>query len=444
VSAIAHAVPRSASTRRATVAGSVGNLVEWYDFAVIAASATLLAQHFSPPGGDGLVFVYVLLATSTTLRMVGALVIGRRADRRGRRPSFIAMLVLMAVATGAVGLLPTWQMAGVLAAVALLVLRAGQAFSSGGEIASSVPFIVEHAPPGRAGRQGAWHMATVCLGLTAGFAIVAALALVPGATDPTSWLWRVPFLLAFPLGAVAVLLRVRGTESPEFLQHVADEGARPPARLRIGLGGQRRQVLLGFAVAASFTCSFTVWFVFLPSQLVAQGQHSLAVALGAASVGLVAAALAAPLMGALSDVVGRRAVLLGGAAATMMAWAPAYRSAWDGSVTSLIVANVVVGVLLVTLVLQSALSELFPVDLRATGIGATHGVASAIVGGTAPLVVAILADRLGTLDATPLYPMGWAMLAVVAAWWWPSPASDTSSGATGAIISVRPVRPTAP
>src|SRR5690242_2326012 len=140
--------PRGWSNRRrGSAAGTIGNFTEWYDFAVFGASATVLASVFTDGGTDALTQVFAIFAASYVLRPVGALVVGRRADVLGRRRPLLWMIVLMSAATTAIGLLPTYAALGAVALIPLLLLRAVQGFSSGGEFVTSITYVVELAPP---------------------------------------------------------------------------------------------------------------------------------------------------------------------------------------------------------------------------------------------------------------------------------------------------------
>lgn len=398
------------SRGRALAAGCVGNLVEWYDVAVYGASATVLAAVLTAPGSSGLITVFLVFAMAFLVRPLGAVVVGVRADRRGRRGPLAEMLLLMTGATAAIGLLPPWAAVGALAPLSLAVLRSLQSFSSGGEVSTSVTYLAEYAPPGRLGWFGGWHLATIALGTAAGMAAVAVTGRLLEPAQLTDWGWRVPFLLALPLGTIGLYVRWRIGETPEYL--VGRPGPRTSAVDVLRAHGPT--VRRGLVLVAALTCAFNTWFVFVPSFLVTTGRASFPGALAGAVAGLVACAVAAPVLGLLSDRVGRRPVLHGAAGALSLMWAPAFTWLRAGTgTTGLVVCNVVVGLALGGFVHSSYLPEHFPVAARATGVGLTFGTASAVVGGTAPLVAALL-DRAGALAAVPAYVTAWSAAAFLA------------------------------
>lgn len=317
---------------------------------------------------------------------------------------------MMTVATAAVGLLPTWSLIGPLAPASLLLLRLAQGFSAGGEVPSSVAYLVESAPDGRRGWYGGWHTASIALGLAGGYGVAALLSAAFSGEDLVAWGWRLAFLSAAPLGLVARYIRHRLNETPLF------DTVDAPGRPRFAADVVRRRgggVARGFLLVTALTVAFNLWFVFLPGHLVASGAVPLPTALGSAVLGLLVAAGTAAVMGRLSDRVGRRAVLIAGTFA-MAAFAVPGFSVARGSITGLLLANVAIGGLIGMLVVTAFVAELFPTAVRATGVAVTYGLATAVFGGTAPLVAAILVDA-DAAWVVPAYLSAAAVLALGAA-----------------------------
>ncbi|GLX22128.1 MFS transporter [Streptomyces lavendulae] len=211
----------AAGPRRVLLAGSAGNFTEWYEFGVYGAFATVIADRFFTPahaagqGGAGpLVATYASFAVSFFFRPAGAVLFGRIGDRAGRRPALVLVIALMTLATTLIGLLPDRDAIGVAAPWLLTLLRVLQGLCLGGEFGGAVALMTESAPPGRRGRHGAWQSFTVALGLLAGAAVAALLAalLTPAALH--AWGWRIPFLLALPLGLAAYRLRAGLPDDP--------------------------------------------------------------------------------------------------------------------------------------------------------------------------------------------------------------------------------------
>jgi MFS transporter, MHS family, proline/betaine transporter len=387
--------------RKELIAACVANAIEWYDFAVFGAMASVLVVVLLPSesAAAGLVTLFAVFASSFLARPVGALLVGRRADRSGRRHALAAMILLMSVATAAMGLLPPWSAAGALAPFSLLALRLTQGFASGGEISTSIPFLLESAPFRRWGFYSGWHTATMAGGLASGIAVAALMSATLSAEALQSWGWRVVFLLALPLGVVGLYVRLRLNDTPSFERFTAP---RETPSLRYVWRHHGPTIRTGFVLVSVLSATFNLWFVFLPAHLVAEGTHPLSEALGCAAGGLLAAGLAAPALGLLSDRVGRRPLLVVATSSLCLLALPLYTLATQPTWWALLLADVAIGVILGGLVISAYLAERFPVELRATGIGLSYGVGTAVIGGTAALVGSVLAQA-GWFGAIPVY-----------------------------------------
>jgi MHS family proline/betaine transporter-like MFS transporter len=399
----------SDARRRALAAGCVGNLVEWYDFALFGAFATLLAAAFFPEADpvSGLLTTFAVFGVAFLARPAGALLFAHYGDRLGRRRALATTILLMAVVTAGIGLLPGYASAGWLAPVLLVLLRAGQGVAVGGEYGGSAAFVVEYAPADRRGWYGGWQWATVALGLAAGIAMAALLSATMDGSALRGWGWRLAFLLALPLGLVGLYIRLRIEETPGFraVQRLGGAARTPLAdTLRIA----RRQVVVGFGIVAAVSATFNIVFVFLPSHLATTGRAPLDRALATALVGLLVGAAAAPL----SDRVGRRPLLLAGVVALLILTLPVTALLLRGEPGSLLLGYSLIGLALGTLVPSTFLAELFPTRLRYSGLSLTYGLASALFGGTAPAVATLLIRRTGAALSPAWYATTLALVAM--------------------------------
>ena len=402
--------------RRALVAGCVGNLVEWYDFALYGAFATVLAATFFPGAGPvgGLLAAFAVFGVAFLARPAGALLFAHYGDRLGRRRALAATILLMALVTAGIGLLPGYDSIGWLAPALLVLLRAGQGAAVGGEYGGSAALVVEYAPAGRRGWYGGWQWATIALGLAAGIAAAALLSATLDGPALRAWGWRLAFLLALPLGLVGLYIRLRIEETPGFLA-VQRLGAAARTPLGDTLRTARRSVVVGFGLVAAIVATFNIFFVFLPSHLAATGRVPLGRALAAALVGLLSAAAVAPPAGRLSDRVGRRPLLVAGVVALLVLTVPVTALLLRGEPGGLVLGYLLIGLALGTLVPSTFLAELFPTRLRYSGLSLTYGLASALVGGTAPALAALLVRRTGDALWPAWYATGLTLVALVCA-----------------------------
>jgi MFS transporter, MHS family, proline/betaine transporter len=408
----------------------LGNLVEFYDFATFGASAAVLASVLTANQG-GLTSVFVVLAAALLIRPIGAVLVGRFSDRHGRRIPFLAMTAATCAATAAVGLLPSVAAAGLAAVLGLAVLRCLQAFCTGGETSTSVTYLFESATPGRRGLFGGFHLASAASGMALG---LTGVLLVQAAVSPAqliAWGWRLPFLAAVPLALVVFGLRRRLHESGEFTRAHAvptprtggssDQGQ---ARAALGVSAiaklvrrQPRTVLTGLLLGGAFSATVNLWFVYAPAYLLATGRATAATALGPAVAGLLACAALAPLSGALSDRLGRPAVLITACIVLSLLWPTTIGRVMTGdSWVTFAVASLTLGAALSGFVLASQLPEAFSLADRATGVGLTFGVGSGAFGGLAPLLAGWLVAR-HDVTSVAVYPAVCAVLAAVALAW---------------------------
>jgi MFS transporter, MHS family, proline/betaine transporter len=404
------------SPRRALVAACIGNVVEWYDFALYGAFATVLAGAYFPSADEqaSLLAAFAVFSTAFIVRPVGALLLGRRADHRGRRHVLATAIILMSVATAGIGLLPGYRSIGLLAPVLLVLLRVAQGLSAGGEAAAASAFVVEYAPAGRRGWYGGWIWATFGLGLGAGIGAATLLTwrLPPAAL--AAWGWRLAFLAAVPVGLVGLYLRLRLDETPQFR---AVQRARAVARwpVREAIRTYPGRMLVGFGLIAAASLSFNTFFIFLPSQLATELEVPLPRALAGALLGLAVMAALSPALGRLSDRVGRKPLLVAATLGLLALTVPIYLLVRRGGPGSLALGYLLIGVALSGFVLPTLLSELFPTRMRSSALSITYGVASALFGGSAPLVNALLVRRTGNPLVPAWYATAVALVAAVGA-----------------------------
>jgi MHS family proline/betaine transporter-like MFS transporter len=394
--------------------------VEWYDFAIYGALGIVIIPTFFPLDEQILLSAFALYATAFLVRPLGAIVFGRRGDSHGRQRVLVTVIALMTGATAMVGLLPGYATIGLAAPLALVLLRTVQGLAAGGELGVAAVFLVEHAPPGRRGFYGACHTATLALGLASGLVVSGLLAALPDDALSVDW-WRVAFLLALPLGLVGVYLRRRVADTPRFL-HLQGTGSLASGPIRALWTQHRPGLMTGFSVIAAGSLAFNTFFVFMPNHLAQTTSLTLPTALLTAVVGLLAAAAAAVVLGRLSDRIGRRPMVLGSTIALTACALPMSIAAHSGSLLALTAAEIAAGVAVGGMLSVSMLTEMFPAQLRATALGLTAGLATALVGGTAPLVDQVLFMATGLEVAPALYVVAVGCLALAAARSWPETA----------------------
>lgn len=403
--------------RRALVAGSVGNFIEWYEFAVYGFLATLIAQNFFQLQGasplSNLILTYASFAIAFFFRPLGAMIFGRLGDRIGRKPTLIAVLLLMTLATTLIGLVPAQATLGIAAPLILTGLRILQGLFAGGEYGGAVSLMTEFAPPGKRGLYGAWQSFTVALGLLAGAGVVALLSGLLSADAMLNWGWRIPFLLALPLGLVALWLRLSMEETPSFIrQH---QQAQPP---RASASQTLKTILLAIARVMLWSAAGYTYLVIMPTYLQSAlhtGFNQALVIAVISNLGFAATILPA---GWLSDKVGRRRVMVAASLLLLLLAFPLLKIL-QGETTSLVTCALVVFIAggIVGLLAgpgPAMLAEMFPTHVRYTGLGLAYSLSNALFSGCAGLIITGLMKQTGNLDIPAWYVMATALVSIPA------------------------------
>lgn len=404
-----------ATLRKVIAASAIGNFVEWFDFAVYGFLAVTIAGLFFPPGNASLALLqtFAVFAVSFALRPLGGIFFGILGDRIGRKRVLAFTVLLMAGATTLIGLLPTYASIGLFAPLLLALARCVQGFSAGGEYAGACAFVMEHAPTERKARYGSFVPVSTFMAFASAAAIVFGLGLLLSETAMQQWGWRIPFLIAAPLGLVGLYMRLHLDESPAFRAlTAAPQASHSPLAETLRSHGRTIVCLSAFISATAL--SFYMFTTYLTTYMQVVGGAPRPTALLASLIALVFAALLCPLIGRYSDKVGRRRTIQTACLSLLVAVYPAFMLAGSGTLISSALGAMLLAVGAVTCGVVTAvlLSEQFPTRVRYTASAFTYNLAYTIFGGTAPLVATWLIEQSGNRMSPAFYLILIALLAL--------------------------------
>lgn len=431
-----------ALVRRAVKAAALGNAMEWFDFGVYSYIAVTLGKVFFPSGSPTaqLLSTFGAFAAAFLVRPLGGTVFGPLGDRVGRQKVLALTMIMMAAGTFAIGLIPSYATIGVGAPVLLLAARLVQGFSTGGEYAGASTFIAEYAPDKRRGFFGSWLEFGTLAGYIGGAGLVTLLTALLSSDDLVAWGWRIPFLIAGPMGIIGLYLRMRLEETPAFAAEVEKaEAARPRVPLREMISGQWKALLLCMGLVLVFNVTDYMLLSYMPSYLTSELKydetHGLLVVLGVMALMMVVQ----PFAGALTDRIGRRPLIAAGCAGFLFLSVPAVLLIRQGGLLAVALGMGALGLLLVcfTAAMPAALPALFPTRVRYGSLSIGFNVSVSLFGGTTPLVVTALIGATGNMMMPAYYMMAAAVIGGAAVWFM---AESAGRPLPGSAPSVEPAR----
>jgi MFS transporter, MHS family, proline/betaine transporter len=378
---------RRRKAKKATAVGAFGTFIEYYDFSVYGYVAATLAVVFFPSEDPviGLLNTFLVFGSAFVVRPLGAVYFGRLGDRRGRRTSLVASIGLMSVAAAMTGLLPGYAQIGLAAPVLLVALRMLQGFSTGGEIGGAASYIREWAEPHRRPFYISFvpGIAQLGKGGAAGMAALAATLLPSEAMQ--DWGWRIPFLLAAPLGVFCLIMRLRFEDSPEFTAIKSDDRVttRP---FGILIAQHRAQLAKVVAISTVQNVGTYIGTVFIASYLSTMLDFSKAQASTIVLLAVLSASVLIPMFGLIGSRLGARKLLVLAYIAYVVVTIPSFLLMAQGSF-GIAIAGLILGMLPYALCqagTYASITEFFPVQVRHSGVAFGHSVGAVLGGGAGP------------------------------------------------------------
>ena len=397
--------------RRVVTAGVIGNVLEWYDFAVYGFFAPILAAKFFPAADPrvSLLAAFGAFAVGFLMRPVGAAVFGHIGDRYGRARALLFSVAMMAVPTVLMGLLPTYDTIGIAASILIVALRMCQGIAVGGEFTASIVFLAENAPARRRGFFASFSMFGATFGTMLGSAIGGLLTRALSADALATWGWRAAFVSGIVVAVVGIIIRRGMFDSPGK--------AVVASPLTVAFREHRWQVLrvLGLNVASAAT--YYTLFVYAATWVSQTTKIERATALDVTTVTILTFLVVLPIAAWVSDRVGRKLVLAVGMTACLLLAYPLLTVMHAGAIATTAAAQMTFGALLAVQMssIPAAMTEMFPHGVRVSAVSVGYGLAYALFGGTAPAVAVWLIGRTGSDTGFAWYLTGLTALSLALA-----------------------------
>jgi len=402
--------------RRVILSCMVGNALEWYDFALYGYFATTIGSLFFPKFSTfaSLIATFGIFAAGFIMRPLGGVIFGHIGDKIGRKNALLWSIYLMAIPTTLIGLLPTYEQVGWLAPLFLTLIRLAQGLSMGGEFTGSMIFVVEHAKTGNRGLYGSWVVFSLLLGILIGSTVATSTCYFLSKEQLLDWGWRIPFILSIVGGFAGSVMRRMVHEPEQFVQakKLHKEHSTPVVEL---FHRHLKTILYVVTIELTLSVGFYLIVTFINNFLTALLEFDMVTSLMMTTLSMIAMGIAIPLAGRVSDIIGRKPVLISGALAFTFFAYPLF-TALEGSFTSALCAQIslsfIMGVFFAPI--PATLVELFPMSVRYSGLSISHSISMALFGGSAPLIATYLIQLTNNNAAPAIYLGGTSLIGAIA------------------------------
>lgn len=373
------------SQKKVILAGTVGNAIEWFDWTIYATFAVFFAKQFFPSDDPtaSLLATFAIFAVGFFMRPLGGIVLGIFSDRYGRKAALAATIIMMAGGSLMIGLSPTYESIGIFAPIILVLARLLQGLSLGGEFASAATYLSEMAPKHKRGFYSSFMFFSSAIGILMASGLAWALTSALTETQMSDYGWRIPFILGAIGGLVGMWIR---KSVPDSEMTHKKESVKNPLAVLIKRHPKETLRIVGISILTTF--AFYIFVVYVPTYAIKVLGAEPQTAFAANTVGLIIFMLCQPVFGWLSDKIGRKPQLIVFAAGYLVFFYPIIK--WmDGTFASILLVELFGLVLyaLYTAIGPAVMSEQFPTEVRAVGIGAPYNLMVALLGGTTPYVL---------------------------------------------------------
>lgn len=403
---------------RTVVTSMVGNLFEFYDFILFAYFAPILGKLFFPSADETteLIKAFGVFAVGFLVRPLGGVVFGHIGDKVGRKEALVLAIILMAIPTAVIGLLPTYEEIGISASILLIAMRMLQGFSMGGNYGGSITFTTEHSDPKHRGLIGSFAITSCLVGILLGSATATLFSYILSEHDLNTWGWRVPFLLGILICFVGYYLRTRIPESPEYTKIQKAGAVSQHPTLQVFRDHWKTLTIVVLAIMLH-DLSFYTLFTYMPTFMTKQLHLAEDVAFTINTINLFLVCVFTVLGAWLSDRIGRKPVMAGAALIFIFGTIPLFSMITNTSdMMTIFWAQLVFAIAAGGYFGPTAamMVEAFPTAIRFSAIAITTNISGPLFGGTAPVLVTYLIDKTGTNMLPAFYLTGTAVISLMA------------------------------
>ena len=397
------------NAKKAVVAAAIGNGLEWFDLIVYGTFAVTISKLFFPTTNDtaSLLLTFASFGVSFIMRPLGGIIIGRYADRAGRKAGMMVSILVMFIGTLLIVLAPTAVAIGITASILVLVARLLQGFATGGEFGTATAYLIEYAP-NRKAFYASWQVATQGTGILLAGIFGFVLNTYLSVQSLESWGWRLPFIFALAIGPVGWYIRSRMKETPEFMATERSEA--PLKETLIGNGG-RLWAIVGVVSLGSVGVYIAL---FMPTYAIVNlGMPKTAAFVSTLIFGVVMS-IGSPFIGMLADKAGPARVMTWAAVGTILIGIPAFLLLMAApGLPMMVLVELILSVLATAYFapLPAIMSSMFPARIRSTGLSLGYNIGVTVFGGFAPFILTWLIDRTGSLLVPGYYLVGVAAIA---------------------------------
>ncbi|KGP62634.1 MFS transporter [Legionella norrlandica] len=395
------------------LAGLYGNALEWYDFLLYASFASVFAEIFFPSKIHfvSLIATFSLFAIGFIMRPIGGLLFGHYADHVGRRKALILSMSIMTTSTTLIALLPDFHSWGIMAPILFSILRLIQGLAVGGELPGSTTYLIEHMFQNRRGLAGSLVLSSAFLGIFLGALTASIVSALFTGDSLLRWGWRCTYLLGGVLGLLGIYLRIKSFESPAFLKerHTKEIPA------KIVLTTYRQQLFLSVISTSILALANYLLIAYVTTFLVKSEYFLLKDALLINLIALALLTALIPIMGFLSDLVGRKPIFLVGLFSLIILIFPFFWLLLSGNWWKVLWCELLLAAVLapINATVPTIIAEMFPTNIRASGISISYNIGQALFGGTMPLIAFILIEFSNNKMAPAWYLFIWTIIVVL-------------------------------